>query len=56
MYESNLAFLDLLVRTTQNAAFLKELDELMPKVCEESKNGACWDFDRWTVVAQKAIS
>ncbi|KAH8162763.1 hypothetical protein CIB48_g5482 [Xylaria polymorpha] len=31
MYESNLAFLDLLVRTTQNAAFLKELDELMPK-------------------------
>ncbi|KAI0812859.1 S-adenosyl-L-methionine-dependent methyltransferase [Xylaria sp. FL0064] len=54
MYESNLAFLELLVRTTQNAAFAKELDELMPKVCEESKKGACWDFDRWTVVAQKA--
>ncbi|RYC55499.1 hypothetical protein CHU98_g10712 [Xylaria longipes] len=56
MYESNLAFLELLARTTCNEDFAKELQELMPKVPEESRKGACWDFTRWTVVAKKATS
>ncbi|KAI1170960.1 S-adenosyl-L-methionine-dependent methyltransferase [Nemania sp. FL0916] len=56
MYESNLAFLELLARTTRNEAFAKELEELMPAVAKESRDGACWDFTRYTMIAKKTIS
>lgn len=56
MYEYKLGILDLLVRTKKNASFAKNLDQLMPKVCEKSKKRTSWDFYKWTVVEKKAVS
>ena len=53
MHECALMIHELLARTTQNVAVAQGLKELMPGVLEETRQGACWTFKRWSVIGRK---
>jgi hypothetical protein len=45
---------EMLVRTTnKDATFAADLERLLPRVAEETRQGAVWAFTRWTVVGRK---
>ncbi|CAH0026872.1 unnamed protein product [Clonostachys rhizophaga] len=53
MHECALMIHELVARKSDNARVAQQLQELMPKVAEETRAGACWAFTRWTVVGRK---
>lgn len=53
MHECALQIHDLLARATKNESVRRNLAEIMPKVLEETRQGAFWAFTRWTVVGKK---
>lgn len=55
MHECNLLVHELLARTTKIESYAKELEDLMPRVAAETREGACWAFTRWTVVGMKPL-
>lgn len=44
---------EIVAQTTGNAATVRALKELLPKVIEEGKSGAAWVCTRWVVVGRK---
>ncbi len=54
MHECNLPIHDLVARQANNQELLTHLGELMPQVVQETREGVCWAFTRWTVVGRKA--
>ncbi|KAL1847862.1 hypothetical protein Daus18300_013776, partial [Diaporthe australafricana] len=54
MHECALQIHDLLAKTTKNEEVAQGLQQLLPRVQEETRQGACWAFTRWTVVGKKA--
>ena len=53
MHECNLPIHELVARKSGNAAVLQAVQDLMPQVVAETRQGACWAFTRWTVVGRK---
>ncbi|KAH9893813.1 S-adenosyl-L-methionine-dependent methyltransferase [Xylariomycetidae sp. FL2044] len=53
MHECNLMLHELLARSLANQTMGDQLRELLPKVAEETRNGACWAFTRVTILGQK---
>lgn len=53
MHECALQIHELLARTTKDEEVALGLQQLMPQVYKETRQGACWAFTRWTVVGKK---
>ncbi|KAK2617041.1 hypothetical protein QQS21_000135 [Conoideocrella luteorostrata] len=54
MHECNLIIHELLVRKTKNTTVKQELTRLIPEAAQETRDGSCWAFTRWSVVGKKA--
>lgn len=55
-HECNIVMPELLSRRAGKTEIVRQIEELMPKVAEETREGAYWAFTRYTVVAQKAAN
>lgn len=53
MHQCALQIHQLLAQTTKNTEVTQALEQLLPQVHEETRQGACWAFTRWTVVGKK---
>lgn len=53
MHECNLPIHELVARKSKNKAMIEAVQDLMPQVKAETRQGACWAFTRWTVVGWK---
>lgn len=53
MHQCALQIHHLLAQTTKNTEVAQALEQLLPRVHEETRQGACWAFTRWTVVGKK---
>ncbi|KAI0547127.1 S-adenosyl-L-methionine-dependent methyltransferase [Xylaria curta] len=56
MHETMLLFHGLVAQSTGNATIAKGVEELLPLVVKQGKQGACWAFTRWIVVGRKPVS
>ncbi|QKX57692.1 uncharacterized protein TRUGW13939_04810 [Talaromyces rugulosus] len=53
MHECNLPIHELVARKSKNKAVIEAVQDLMPQVKAETRQGACWAFTRWIVVGWK---
>ncbi|KAI2628869.1 S-adenosyl-L-methionine-dependent methyltransferase [Hypoxylon sp. NC1633] len=53
MHECALQIHEQVARMTKNEEVAQGLKDLMPQVLDETRQGACWTFTRWTVVGKK---
>ncbi|KAI0016502.1 S-adenosyl-L-methionine-dependent methyltransferase [Xylariomycetidae sp. FL0641] len=53
MHECNLVIHELLARQIRNQEVAGRVQQLIPQVAEETREGAYWIFTRWTVVGRK---
>ncbi|KAI0553288.1 S-adenosyl-L-methionine-dependent methyltransferase [Xylaria curta] len=53
MHECNITIHELLCRTTRNKEVSHQLETLLTEAAQETREGACWAFTRWTVVGKK---
>lgn len=53
MHECNLPIHELVARKSKNKAVIEAVQDLMPQVEAETRQGATWAFTRWTVVGWK---
>ncbi|KAI0143469.1 S-adenosyl-L-methionine-dependent methyltransferase [Xylariaceae sp. FL1272] len=54
MHECNLALHPILARKIANKEVQNKVEELLPEVCRQTRDGAYLAFTRWTAVGQKA--
>ncbi|KAI4263041.1 MAG: hypothetical protein L6R42_001800 [Xanthoria sp. 1 TBL-2021] len=54
MHECNLSIHELIARKTQNEGVAEKVEDLMPNIANETREGSCWAFTRWTVIGRKA--
>ncbi|KAI0387987.1 S-adenosyl-L-methionine-dependent methyltransferase [Hypomontagnella monticulosa] len=53
MHEASLMLPEVMVRTTRNQTFAKEVEQILPEAVEETRKGAMWSFPKCTVVGRK---
>lgn len=53
MHECNLIMHELIPQKTGDEKAAQKIKNIMPEICKETKDGACYVFSRWIVVGRK---